>query len=401
MHVLLGITGGISAYKATGIIRLLTESGHTVKVLPTQNALRFIGAATLEALSHNSVDSDLYTDVADVKHIALAQEADLVIVAPATAAFLARYATGFADDLLGNVLLATTAPVVIAPAMHTEMWQHPATKANVETLNLRGVKILEPAVGRLTGADTGVGRLPEPKDIVTFALSALQKQDLVGRKFLITAGGTQESIDPVRFIGNKSSGKQGLAIAKAAQARGAEVLLVAANVANIDTGLSETLRVSSAAELSEAVQGQAAKFDCLIMAAAVSDFRVENVSSSKIKRSEVDQELNLKLVANPDILAETVKSLSAAKSKTLTVGFAAETIEDNSEVEALTQLALSKLAAKQCDLIVANNVANGAVFDSDVNDVLILAANGDSFSSSGTKYEVANQLLDVISDMLD
>ena len=401
MHVLLGITGGISAYKATGIIRLLTESGHTVKVVPTQNALRFIGAATLEALSHNSVDADLYTDIADVKHISLAQEADLVIVAPATAAFLARYATGLADDLLGNVLLATTAPVVIAPAMHTEMWQHPATKENVETLSQRGVRFLEPAVGRLTGADTGVGRLPEPQDIVSFALSAIQEKDLVGKKFLITAGGTQESIDPVRFIGNRSSGKQGFAIAMAAQARGAEVLLVAANVSNLDTGLLETLQVSSAAEMSEVVQCQAAKFDCLIMAAAVSDFRVANVSTSKIKRSEVGHELSLKLVANPDILAETVKALSAVKSKTLTVGFAAETIENDSGVESLNKLAMSKMAAKQCDLIVANNVANGKVFDSDINSVLILAANGGTFSASGTKLEVANKLLDVISDMLD
>lgn len=400
MHVLLGITGGISAYKATGIIRLLTESGHTVKVLPTQNALRFIGAATLEALSHNSVDSDLYTDVADVKHISLAQEADLIIVAPATAAFLARYATGLADDLLGNVLLATTAPVVVAPAMHTEMWNHPATKSNLDILSSRGVRLLEPAVGRLTGSDSGVGRLPEPEDIVAFALSHVSNQDLAGKSFLITAGGTQETIDPVRYIGNKSSGKQGIAIAEAARARGAKVLLVAANVSTVSTSKFDAIHVSSASELSVVVQREARNFDCLVMAAAVSDFRVDNVSPQKLKRSEIGKEFTLKLVANPDILSETVELLRVEKVKTLTVGFAAETVSDSYSVEALRPLATTKLATKQCDVMVANNVANGQVFDSETNSVLILTKNGGSFSASGTKSEVANELLDVISDML-
>lgn len=400
MHVLLGITGGISAYKATGIIRILTESGHTVKVLPTQNALRFIGAATLEALSHNSVDADLYTDVADVKHIALAQEADLVIVAPATASFLSRYTVGLADDLLGNVLLATQAPVVIAPAMHTEMWQHPATQENVAKLRDRGVQILTPATGRLTGADSGVGRLPEPAEIVSFALQSTRKQDLLGKKFLVTAGGTQEAIDPVRFIGNRSSGKQGIAIAKAAQARGAVVTLLAANITSIDGGIDNTIHVSTAEQLQLAVASESAKHDCLVMAAAVSDFRVESVASSKIKRSQIGDELTLKLVPNPDILATTVQDLASQNSKTVTVGFAAETVSDGSDPKSLENLARLKLESKGCHVIVANNVANGQVFDQDTNSVLILTTKGSSFSASGTKGQVANQLLDVISDML-
>lgn len=400
MHVLLGITGGISAYKATGIIRILTEAGHTVKVLPTQNALKFIGAATLEALSHNSVDPDLYTDVADVKHIALAQEADLVIVAPATAAFLARYSVGLADDLLGNVLLATTAPVVIAPAMHTEMWFHPATQQNIATLEKRGVHVLTPATGRLTGADSGIGRLPEPEDVVAFALQATHNQDLLGKSFLVTAGGTQEAIDPVRFIGNRSSGKQGIAIAQAAQARGARVTLVAANISNLDTGIQDTLLVNTAKQLQAVISAESAKFDCLIMAAAVSDFRVEEEASSKIKRSQIGDEFSLKLVANPDILAETVRDLTASNAKTLTVGFAAETVAEGADAKSLENLARTKLEAKKCQIIVANNVADGRVFDQETNSVLIITSKGGSFSSSGTKTQVANQLLDVISDML-
>jgi phosphopantothenoylcysteine decarboxylase/phosphopantothenate--cysteine ligase len=230
VRVVLGVTGGIAAYKATGIIRLLTEAGHDVKVIPTANALRFIGATTLEALSHNSVDPDLYTDVEAVKHVELGQTADLVIVAPATASFLARMASGLADDLLMNTLLATKAPILVAPAMHTEMWQNPATVANVATLRQRGIEILEPAVGRLTGADSGPGRLPEPEEIVAAALALSAPQDLSGKRFLITAGGTQEPIDPVRFLGNHSSGKQGIALATEATKRGAKVTLIAANV---------------------------------------------------------------------------------------------------------------------------------------------------------------------------
>ena len=400
MRVLLGITGGIAAYKATGIIRLLTEAGHIVKVLPTQNALRFIGATTLEALSHNAVDPDLYTDVSDVKHIALAQEADLIIVAPASASFLARYASGLADDLLGNVLLAAKSPVVVAPAMHTEMLQHEATKANISTLEARGVLIIHPATGRLTGADSGPGRLPEPQEIVDAALAAVHQQDLRGKRILITAGGTQENIDPVRFIGNRSSGKQGIALGQAAQARGAEVKVLAVNLDNVPTALSNTEHVQTAKQLSEAVLNQAMHWDCLIMAAAVSDYRVSNESQIKLKKSELGPSISLDLVANPDILAESVKQLSALNSATITVGFAAETVLDNSDAKSLESLAQQKLASKGCTMIVANNVAGGQVFGKDTNSVLILTNKGGAFSASGTKRLVADQILDVISDML-
>ncbi len=393
MRVIVGITGGIAAYKATGIIRLLTEAGHSVKVIPTQNALRFIGATTLEALSHNSVDPDLYTDVADVKHIALAQEADLVIVAPATAAFLARYASGQADDLLGNTLLATKAPVVIAPAMHTEMWQHPATVANIETLKNRDVWVLEPAVGRLTGQDSGPGRLPEPNEIVDFALTAVSKQDLAGKKFLITAGGTQEPIDPVRFIGNHSSGKQGLAIATAASQRGAQVTLIAANITEIPTGFSQVIRVQSVAELQNAVLEQLPACDVLVMSAAVSDFRLAEPFDSKIKKSLVGDRLNLELVQNPDVLKLAVDSSHAA----LIVGFAAETAGSET---ALTELAARKLSEKGCDFIVANDVSDGKVFGSNENSAIILSKTGGATKAAGSKTLVAHELLDLLSSAL-
>jgi len=396
MHVIVGITGGIAAYKATSIIRLLTEAGHTVKVIPTQNALRFIGATTLEALSHNTVDADLYTDVESVKHVALGQEADLVIVAPASASFLARYAAGIADDLLGNTLLVTKAPVVIAPAMHTEMWLHAATQQNLETLANRGVLILEPAVGRLTGQDTGIGRLPEPEDIVEFALSRSSRQDLAGKRFLITAGGTREEIDPVRFIGNKSSGKQGIAIAIEAAHRGADVKLIAANISNVPSEIQGVIHVQSAQQLGDVLDENLANCDVLVMAAAVADFKVLKPAPTKLKRSELGDHLQLELVANEDILANAVKRIKTQGLSVFSVGFAAETTAGPSQLEELAQ---SKLSSKGCDLIVANNVANGAVFDSDTNDVLILSQTGRSVAAQGSKRLVAAELLDVIIDL--
>jgi phosphopantothenoylcysteine decarboxylase/phosphopantothenate--cysteine ligase len=396
MHVIVGITGGIAAYKATSIIRLLTEAGHTVKVIPTQNALRFIGATTLEALSRNTVDSDLYTDVESVKHVALGQEADLVIVAPASASFLARYAAGIADDLLGNTLLVTKAPVVIAPAMHTEMWLHAATQQNLKTLANRGVLILEPAVGRLTGEDTGIGRLPEPEDIVEFALSRSSRQDLAGKRFLITAGGTREEIDPVRFIGNKSSGKQGIAIAIEAARRGADVKLIAANISNVPSEIQGVIHVQSAQQLGEVLNENLANCEVLVMAAAVADFKVLNPAPTKLKRSELGDHLQLELVANEDILANAVKRIKTQGLSVFSVGFAAETTAGPSQLEELAQ---SKLSNKGCDLIVANNVANGAVFDSDTNDVLILSQTGRSVAAQGSKRLVAAELLDVIIDL--
>jgi len=394
VRVVLGVTGGIAAYKATGIIRLLTEAGHDVKVIPTANALRFIGATTLEALSHNSVDPDLYTDVESVKHVELGQSADLVIVAPATASFLARMASGLADDLLMNTLLATKAPILVAPAMHTEMWQNAATQANVATIRSRGIEVLEPAVGRLTGADSGPGRLPEPEEIVAAALSLSAPQDLAGKSILITAGGTQEPIDPVRFLGNHSSGKQGIAIAAEATKRGAKVTLIAANIHEPMSNLHELIRVSTAAELEAEVSGHLSLVDAVIMAAAVADFRIAATSEQKLKRRELGEEITLKLVANPDILAGLVARIHEEELKVVSVGFAAETAMNSNELQ---RLAEQKLAAKGCDILVANNVSNGAVFGADHNTVLVLTKSGDVTGRDGSKRAIANHILDVLS----
>lgn len=393
MRVVVGITGGIAAYKATSIVRLLTEAGHTVKVVPSQNALRFIGAATLEALSHNTVDPDLFTDVADVKHIEIAKSADLVIVAPATASFIARTAAGIADDLLGNVLLATNAPVVIAPAMHTEMWLNSATVNNIQTLRERGITVIEPASGRLTGEDSGVGRLPEPEEIVEQALRALPAGDLTGRSILITAGGTQEAIDPVRFIGNRSSGKQGLAIASEAVRRGARVTLIASNIEEIPEGVGTVIEARTALDVAQAVNEQLTKHDVLVMAAAIADYRIENQSNLKLKRAELGTRISLDLVANPDILKTTVERIKAEGLKVISVGFAAETAGSE---DALTRLAQRKLIDKGCDILVANDVSGGAVFGSDSNSVLILTATGSATGRSGSKKATANQLLDML-----
>ena len=397
MRVIVGVTGGIAAYKATSIIRLLTEAGHTVKVIPTENALRFIGATTLEALSHNSVDPDLYTDVASVKHVQLGKEADLIIVAPATASFLARFAAGLADDLLGNTLLVSTAPILLAPAMHTEMWNNAATIANVAQLRARGVAVLEPDTGRLTGEDTGPGRLPEAEDIVAAALELVAPQALAGVKILISAGGTQEPIDPVRFIGNRSSGKQGLALASEAVKRGALVTLIAANLPETPIAVHKLIRVGTTAELEQAVNSELASSDVLVMAAAVSDYRVEKVSATKIKKDETGSVLDLKLVQNPDVLASAVQQVALQGLNCLTVGFAAETAMS---VENLTRLAQQKLISKGCDVIVANNVTDGAVFGSDENDILILTKSGTATGRSGSKQATANQILDVIENQL-
>ena len=394
MRVVLGVTGGIAAYKATGIIRLLTESGHDVKVIPTANALRFIGATTLEALSHNSVDPDLYTDVESVKHVELGQSADLVIVAPATASFLARMASGLADDLLMNTLLATKAPILVAPAMHTEMWQNPATVANVALLRSRGIEVLDPAVGRLTGSDSGSGRLPEPEEIVSAALRLAAPQDLAGKRIMITAGGTQEPIDPVRYLGNHSSGKQGIALAYEASKRGALVTLIAANVSKPVPALHEVIRVATAAELSAAIDSKLNEVDAVVMAAAVADFRVEAAAQTKLKRSELGEEISLKLVANPDILAGLVSRIESEKLQIVSVGFAAETASSANDLQ---RLAEHKLESKGCDILVANNVSNGAVFGADENSVLVLTKHGSVTSREGSKRTIAAHILDIIS----
>ena len=385
MRILVGITGGIAAYKAVGVVRLLVEAGHDVKVIPTANALRFIGAATLEAISKNTVDPDLYTDVADVKHVELGQSADLIIVAPATASFIARTAAGLGDDLLSSSILASKAPVLVAPAMHTEMWENSSTVANVATLRARGINVLEPAVGRLTGEDSGKGRLPEPEQIVEAALNLFVPQDLAGVKVLITAGGTREPIDSVRFIGNNSSGLMGLALFKAAKSRGADVRLIAAN---LQAGLTEgQVDVSTTEELRGALGGLAPSTDVLIMAAAVSDYRIENPSSSKLKKVDFGSNPTLQLVENADLLAEIAANRSSASQQTL-VGFAAETLAGGD----LVASARKKLHAKNVDLIVANNVSGGAVFGSDETAIELISANATS-SFEGSKLGAANEIL--------
>lgn len=386
--VVVGVTGGIAAYKSAPIIRLFSEAGHSVQVVATSNAFKFIGQATLEALSRNSVfvvDPDLFTDVDQVKHIAIAKNADLIVVAPATASFIAKVAAGIADDLLTTTVLAAKAPVVIAPAMHTEMWEAASTVQNVATLESRNFVIVPPGVGRLTGEDTGIGRLAESEEIFTAGLSVLTGP-LSGLKVCVTAGGTKEPIDAVRFIGNYSSGKQGVAFARAAKNLGATVVLIAANLETEGLYGFDVIHVRTAAELQDALVRQADVIDVLIMAAAVADFSSKNVTASKLKKSEVGDELTVTLSANPDILGEFIKNNQVAKHKTLTVGFAAE-VGGN-----LEQLGKTKLEVKGCDFLVANDVSNGAVFGSDENTVLLLSREATS-SFSGSKASVANAVL--------
>ena len=388
MRILVGITGGIAAYKAVGVVRLLVEAGHDVKVIPTANALRFVGAATLEAISKNVVNPDLYTDVADVKHVALGQSADLIIVAPATASFIARTAAGLGDDLLSSSILASKAPVLVAPAMHTEMWENPSTAANVATLRARGINVLEPAVGRLTGEDSGKGRMPEPEAIVEAALNIFVAQDLTGVKVLITAGGTREPIDSVRFIGNNSSGLMGFALYKAAKSRGADVQLVAAN---LQPDLTEgQVNVSTTEELRESLNNHVAGTDVLIMAAAVSDYRVENPSAAKLKKADLGSTPVLNLVENPDLLAEIGAKRASGRPITL-VGFAAETLAGDD----LVASARKKLEAKKVDLVVANDVTGGAVFGSDATAIKLVSEN-EELSFAGSKLEAANAIIDWI-----
>ncbi len=371
--VVLGVSGGIAAYKACELLRRLTESGHDVTVVPTDAALHFVGAATWAALSGKPVATDVWTDVHEVPHVRIGQAADLVVVAPATADLLARAAHGRADDLLTNVLLTARCPVVFAPAMHTEMWEHVATQANVATLRERGALVLEPAVGRLTGADSGKGRLPEPDEIFAVCEDVLARGaglDLAGRTVVVSAGGTREPIDPVRFLGNRSSGLQGVALARAAAARGAEVTLVAANVSLPDPAGVKVVRVETTEELRDAVVSAARSADAVVMAAAPADFRPVTVSGSKIKKAG-DAAPSLELTQTPDILAEL--SHHRARPGQVVVGFAAETGDDTGSV---LDLARAKLARKGCDLLVVNDVAGGAVFGASDNQAVILSADG-------------------------
>lgn len=391
MNIVVGITGGIAAYKAVGIVRALVIAGHDVHVVATENALRFVGRPTLEAISRNLVHSDLYEGVAEVRHVAIGQAADLVIVAPATANTIAKLAGGLADDLLGNTILASTAPLVIAPAMHTEMWHNPATVHNIEVLRSRGVIVVGPATGQLTGTDAGPGRMSEPDDIVAAALGALAPKDLAGKRILVTAGGTREPLDPVRFIGNRSSGRQGVALALAAAARGAEVTLIAANL-DVAAPTSVSVQcVGSTLELADAARAAAASADVVIMAAAVADYRPETVAQSKITKEKQGEVLDLRLVKNPDILT----ALSEARRPgQLIIGFAAETEPDDG---ALLARGRAKIARKGCDYLVINRVGWTEGFATERNTVLVIDGAGDTVvQASGTKLSVADRILDLL-----
>lgn len=391
MNIVVGVTGGIAAYKAVNVVRALVLAGHDVHVVATENALRFVGRPTLEALSRNLVHSDLYEGVAEVRHVAIGQAADLIVVAPATANTIAKLAGGFADDLLGNTILASTAPLVIAPAMHTEMWQNPATAHNIEVLRSRGVTVVGPAVGQLTGKDAGPGRMSEPDDIVAAALAVVGPRDLVGKRILVTAGGTREPLDPVRFIGNRSSGRQGIALALAAAARGAEVTLIAANLEVAAPASVSVVRVGSTLELADATADAAASADVVIMAAAVADYRPEVVAERKIKKEQQGDVLDLRLVKNPDIL----KGLSEDRRPgQVIIGFAAETEPD---AAALLELGRAKIARKGCDYLVINRVGWSEGFATESNTVTVIDRSGDTVvEASGTKASVADSILDLL-----
>ena len=378
---------------------MLREEGHDVRVVPTDSALRFVGAPTWEALSGHPVSTQVWDDVPDVQHVQLGRWADIVIVAPATANTLARAASGIADDLLTTSLLTATCPVVMAPAMHTEMWLHPATQANVATLRSRGVTILDPAVGRLTGADSGPGRLPEPADlarVVDEILAGGATQDLAGRRVVVSAGGTREPLDPVRFLGNRSSGRQGWALARRARARGADVVLVAAHVDLPELPGVRTVHVGTAAQLHEAMLDESPAADAVVMAAAVADFRPAAYSDDKIKKADDGSEPQaVALVRNVDVLADLV---SRRRPGQVVVGFAAET---SSSADELLALGRAKLARKGCDLLVVNDVSEGRVFGATTNDAVILGADGTIVADAhGSKESLADAIWDAVAKRL-
>ncbi|MFJ3957828.1 bifunctional phosphopantothenoylcysteine decarboxylase/phosphopantothenate--cysteine ligase CoaBC [Arthrobacter sp. NPDC090010] len=401
MRIVLGVGGGIAAFKVASLLRLFTEAGHQVTVVPTEAALNFVGQATWEALSGRPVSTSVFDHVDQVNHVRLGQEADLVVVAPATANILARAAHGLADDLLGNTLLVATCPVLFAPAMHTEMWRHAATQANVATLRSHGAHVLDPDVGRLTGKDSGPGRLPEPQAIFAAALALVEdparavhhaERPLAGRHVLVSAGGTQEPLDPVRFLGNRSSGKQGIALAAAARDAGAQVTLVAAHIeVPVPAGV-ELVRVGTAEELRQAMIEHSPAADAVLMAAAVADFRPAERSGTKIKKRAEGTDPVIELVRNPDILAELVRLRHADARQQLILGFAAETGDDSGSV---LEYARQKLEKKGCDLLVVNHVGEDKVFGQDVNSVEILSRSDREMQHvEGSKNAVARAVVE-------
>jgi phosphopantothenoylcysteine decarboxylase/phosphopantothenate--cysteine ligase len=397
-RVVLGVSGGIAAYKACEVLRGLTETGHDVRVVPTRSALRFVGAATWAALSGQPVSTEVWDDVHEVPHVRLGQQADLVVVVPATADLLARAAHGFADDLLTSALLTARCPVLYVPAMHTEMWEHPSTVDNVALLRSRGAVVTDPTVGRLTGPDTGRGRLPDPDEIVAIARDLLARAagatDLTGRHVVISAGGTREHLDPVRFLGNRSSGRQGYALARAAVSRGAKVTLISANAALPDPAGADIVRVGSAAELRAAVLDAAGTADAVVMAAAVADFRPVSYAETKIKKTAGGGVPRVELERTEDILAELAAHRRRAGQ--VVVGFAAETGDASSSV---LDHGRAKLAAKGCDLLVVNEVGVDRGFESVDNEAVVLGSDGSSTPvPCGPKTALAHVVWDLVKD---
>ena len=417
MKVVLGVAGGIAAYKAASLLRLFTEAGHDLTVVPTASALHFVGQATWSALSGKPVHTDVWSDITDVPHVRIGQQADLVIVAPATADLLARAASGQADDLLTNVLLTARCPVVMAPAMHTEMWEHPATQANVATLSERGVHIVPPASGRLTGKDTGPGRLPEPEELYAVCARLLEhpravaatapvteviptRGPLRGRHVVVSAGGTREPLDPVRFLGNRSSGKQGYAVAAAAAARGARVTLVTTADLQLPTGV-EAVRVETAQQLRAAMLEHFDSADVIVMAAAVADFRPADYVDTKIKKGMApgdDSAPEIRLVRNPDILAELVRHRGDAAGPVI-VGFAAETGDAKASV---LEHGRAKLERKGCDVLVVNEVGSDKTFGKDENTVHLLLQGSSRVEDVGPadKRVIADAIWDLVETLV-
>ena len=422
-RIVLGVSGGIAAYKACSLLRLFTEAGHDVTVVPTESALHFVGAPTWEALSGKPVSTGVWDSVHEVPHVRLGQSADLVVVAPATADLVAKAAHGLAGDLLTNVLLTARCPVVLAPAMHTEMWEHAATQANISTLTERGVHVIPPASGRLTGADTGPGRLPEPADlyavcarILAHGATAVARDEyaspvravpvveggLEGRTVVITAGGTREPLDPVRFLGNRSSGKQGYALAVVAARRGAKVVLVAANASLPAPDGALVVPVQTALELETAVAAAAPDADVVVMAAAVADFRPAHYADAKIKKTHEPQDPDaaptIELVRNPDILAGLVARRGDDASPVI-VGFAAETGDEDGSV---LDHARAKLDRKGCDLLVVNEVGADKAFGLDDNTVHILRLGSSHVVDAGPapKEQIAAAVWDAVQQIL-
>lgn len=395
-HVVVGVAGGIAAYKSCTLVRLLTEGGLTVTVVPTAAALRFVGAPTWEALSGRPVRADMWESVSDVPHVRIGRSADLVVVAPATADLIARAAHGLADDMLTNVLLTATCPVLMAPAMHTEMWLHPATRANVDTLQSRGVRMVGPVEGRLTGADSGPGRLAEPDQIAEAVRAELARpgqRDLVGRHVVVTAGGTREAVDPVRYLGNRSTGKQGAALAAAAVARGARVTFIHAAVdIAVPVGV-EAHSCPTAESMHRAVLDHAGDADVLVMAAAVADFSPV-AADSKIKKTGA----SLTITAEPtvDILRDAVARRGGSRRPVI-VGFAAETGDGAGGVLLHAE---RKLHDKGCDLLVVNDVRGDRAFGSDDNEVMLMTGSDRIDVPRSDKMRVSHAVWDRVGELL-